>query len=201
MNDQIQIQKLCSFAQQYYYFVYRDYHNWGHAIQVADTAKMLTRFECDDIDAIQLAAYWHDAVYIPGAKKSANEICSAQLLQNGSKSFPEVSQKTVAAATYLIEHTSIEYHLSEDQFTSDLAILLDADLYNLSVPFHQFCSNQVLIIYENGGLLTRENCVKCAEFLKQFLTCREFIYHTDFMRQIREKLAKENIRKYIEMFL
>lgn len=54
MNDQIQIQKLCSFAQQHYCFVYRDYHNWGHAIQVADTAKMLTGFEYDDIDAIQL---------------------------------------------------------------------------------------------------------------------------------------------------
>lgn len=171
----------------------RPYHNWDHAINV------LNYVGWDASMSVQIAALWHDAIYIP--RGHVNEMASSNAL-----TYEWIQHKIpdhipiLHAANKLIEGTTVDNHLRRDALdpTSDLALLLDADLASLAAPYSVFVKNQANIIIENGGDPDKmESRVLCGNFLQAFLTCRPFIYHTDHFRDMFEPYAKENINKYI----
>ncbi len=170
----------------------RAYHNRQHADEVAFLCYHQTMNP-----ATILAALYHDAVYIPGS--SSNEKCSADALRYDAKTVLNncrvVGTSIVDRACDLIQQTTIKHHLSENLVTDrSLAILLDSDLQSLSLPYSKFLDKQYDILEENQlNIGFRGNCVKVAEFLKQFLECREHIYHTEYMRKILEDKARANI--------
>jgi len=174
----------------------RHYHNWNHACRVVSNCYTIKN-DTPSQELI-LAAWWHDAVYVPGAGSDANERCSAAALVNASKLFaePELTD-TIAQAAFLIQSTSVETHLTYQSLTGDLAILLDADLVALADPYDQFVQTQKRIIVENGGTFENDKA-KSAAFLQQFLTRRYFIYHTDYARGNWEVQARANITRYIK---
>lgn len=192
--NQKQFQSLCDSAEQWYNFSYRPYHNWTHAMSVVS---MLHKMP-DVSDEVILAAYWHDAIYIPSAGGDCNEQCSAGALMNEAKS-RGVMCETILRAANLIRYTSLEYHAHENQLTGTIAQLLDADLCSFSLPYESFVELQDSIIKENYGD-TKTDRKNVAKFLQIFLDCREYIYHTDFMREHCEELARANITKYIAEF-
>lgn len=193
---------LMSKAEEYYRHMEKSkfYHNYEHALFVVEMVKKLTT---SPSHALLLAAMYHDAVYIPKAGSDANERCSAALLENIYDKYRrlelrdhEVNENIINHATDLIRNTHVTNHLSSIRLEGDLAILLDADLSSLAVDYLSFRTNQNRIIIENYGIVERDN-QKSKEFLKQFLTCREFIYHTDKAREIFESQARKNIQQYI----
>lgn len=194
------IQDLCDAAKPWYDFnrENRQYHNWDHAVSVASSLPGW------GFSSVLLAAYWHDAVYVPGAQEGANENCSAAALIATSRNFPGVPHHDVMIASDLIRKTTISWHLAseenlvwcDERSFSSLSNLLDADLSSLAASYDVFLWNQRNIISENGGEWTPENIRKSADFLGQFLTRRKFIYHTERARKRWEVDAKANIIRY-----
>lgn len=174
----------------------RHYHNWGHANTVAINVYKITNHAPSE--ELVLAAWWHDAVYVPNAGSDANERCSSAALGLTARIYQDSHTKVIVdKAMTLIKYTSIDMHLLKTSLSSgtDIARLLDADLGSLAAPYDDFVYNQDSIIQENGGTLA-VNHKQSAAFLEKFLTCREFIYHTDYGREHWEKQARENIERY-----
>lgn len=187
--------RLIDIAQTYYKFNEQDrpYHNHQHALAVARDV-VLTADKEDD--ALILAAHWHDAVYIPGARGDANEQCSAAALLKAASKLDDAA--TVEKAAQLIRYTSVQYHLHTNVLAGDIACLLDADLSSLAAPYGTFIHNQKNIINEQGGTAYEHDKAQSSAFLSQFLRVREFIYHTEYGRLNWEKTARDNITRYIE---
>jgi predicted metal-dependent HD superfamily phosphohydrolase len=183
--------QLCLAARPWYLHngTVRLYHSWDHAQEVVASLPDGASPE------LTLAAYWHDAVYVPGAGSDANERCSAAALARCAIHEDSETQDIVEKAVQLILYTDVETHLNPNTITGDLAALLDADLRSLSLPYDTFIERQKNIITEAGGTY-EANHVDSAMFLQKFLEVREFIYHTQFGREIWEKDARRNIARY-----
>lgn len=186
-------------AERWYRFneFQRPYHNWEHANAV------VTALPHWAPDSVVLAAYWHDAVYVPGAKFNANEFASSAALAASSREYRDTKTRDIIEeAMGLIECTTIKWHLMTSNLELDIveaehrAMLLDADLSSLAAPYEQFLRNQKNILEENGLEWTIENAQKSSNFLLQFTTCRENIYHTEFARSKWERTARANITRY-----
>lgn len=181
----------------------RTYHNMDHAIAVHNALFKLGNPSM----AAQLAALYHDAVYVPGAATGANEQCSAAVLRLdwvllGKEQGTGISEGCITAAMLYIQNTSVDVHLSTDRVdsTSDLAMLLDADLSALAADWSVFEQNQAHIISENDGEPTNPSARKLsALFLSKLLTVRPDIYHTDAARQLWECPANSNIHKWMTL--
>jgi predicted metal-dependent HD superfamily phosphohydrolase len=176
------------------------YHTSVHANKVIEGLFYLTEPDASLI----LAAKWHDAIYIPGAGSDANERCSAAALEQSFKNrIPnptEMQTDVILKAKMLIQYTSIDYHFSRDEIRAGgLEYLLDADLWSLSADWDIFVKNQENIITENYGDREKDKNLS-ANFLKTFLTVREFIYHTEFARANWEQRARNNITKYAQLY-
>lgn len=202
MNESL-FNTLMSQAKKHYLHMEKSklYHTYQHALFVVEIVKKLTE---NPSHALMLAAMYHDAVYIPKAGSDANERCSAALLENVYAPYRsldmrsmEEDEKTIATAMDLICRTHVGIHLSPYRHEGELAILLDADLASLAVDHVSFRTNQNRIILENYGNVKLDS-QKSKDFLKQFLDCREFIYHTDKARGIFEEGARKNIQRYID---
>lgn len=189
---------------------HRKYHNTAHAMRV-----IRNLFEITTNPSVELiiAALWHDAIYIPGAGSfddPINEKASSaaliaqykidQIKQNKQIDLDSHSYKITKAAGELIEGTSIKNHLYNGRYViGELPLLLDADLGSLADEWDSFFETQKNIIQENyGDPSDRKNIAKCADFLSNFLTTREFIYHTEKGRELWEDKARENIKRLIE---
>jgi predicted metal-dependent HD superfamily phosphohydrolase len=185
-------------AIDYYSFngSYRFYHNWSHAYAVT---RALSVFGAPS-DALYLAAMWHDVVYIP--KSKINEKASADALAyEWQRHDIHGSLITLGEACNLIELTAVADHLRHDAIPSEsnLAKLLDCDLKSLGCGYDEFLQNQNHIIMENNGDTSNiEHHEMAGNFLKNFLTCRTHIYHTDYFRRNYETYARQNITRYIE---
>lgn len=180
----------------------RKYHDIAHALEVTSNVVLLS----DELKASTvLAALWHDAIYFPGAGSDANERCSAAALQNtydfgvklGTLEGGLGQALAVSEAATLIRSTSIEYHLSANRLDGELAILLDADLGALALPYDKFLAKQRAVIEENGGTFEKHKQQSSA-FLQQFLKVRPAIYHTDKARELWEDSARKNILRYLD---
>ena len=182
-----------------------EYHNWEHAKRVRKTVRIL--YQGPQLRSVELAADWHDAFYVPGSVSGFNEKASSDLL-NGAYSkirdrlSPKKQKKMneiVMEASSLVCATSTDMHLYKETVVLDtLAALLDADLCALSDNFDDFCTTQSNILIENNASpFDIENLQKSSEFLFQFLSVREYIYHTLAARERFEVAAKENIDRYI----
>jgi predicted metal-dependent HD superfamily phosphohydrolase len=197
MNCEYEIANLLPLAEVRYQVDsnIRFYHNLNHAIAVMDA---VLEIEPNASTKLQVAALYHDAVYIPGAKGDANEWCSAAALAiDWREGHLEVEDVTLPAAQELIIKTSIPHHLTPWRVRGDHAVLLDADLRSLSADWGQFLATQSSIIKENGSKVSVEALRKCGEFLLQFLKAREFIYHTEYARTHWEATARNNIHRLI----
>ena len=191
------IHQLSQAAKPWYLFngENRHYHNWDHANWVALTCYEITEHMASD--ELILAAWWHDAVHVPHAGSDANERCSAAALLQAGRGCSKEDFVVVDKAAQLILYTCVEIHLNERRIVGDLAVLLDADLSSLADPCDKFLETQQNIIKEMNGTWP-ESQPESEAFLKNFLECREFIYHTDYGREHWEAAARANIERYLK---
>jgi predicted metal-dependent HD superfamily phosphohydrolase len=100
---------------------HRAYHTLAHVRHVLDVVTFLRRREpVDDALAVQLAAWFHDAVYQPGA--ADNEARSAELATRALRGW-EVALERAAHVADLVLATRA--HVATDP---DGSVLVDADL-------------------------------------------------------------------------
>lgn len=183
-------------AAHWYKTPKRHYHTAAHANAVAQRVLNLGHNESE----LLLAARWHDAVYVPGAPEGVNEQASAAALAHTAKVQKlDTSQLAIVAqACALILQTRMSMHLTSLQVTEPLtATLLDADLASLAADYSGFAAHQRHIIWEQTGVKpTAESMAAASAWLTSFLSCRDFIFHTDTGRSIMETLSRDNIARF-----
>ena len=106
---------------------HRRYHTLQHLTEVLDMVDELSA-EADDLAAVRLAAWFHDAVYASGPGHAqdtvSNEEASARLAELVLTSLGEPTTR-VAEVARLVRLT--EYHTTQDG-DRNAAVLFDADL-------------------------------------------------------------------------
>jgi predicted metal-dependent HD superfamily phosphohydrolase len=112
---------------------HRHYHNLDHLTAVLDIADAHARF-ADDITAVRLALFTHDAIYDPRAadNEEASALLSAQLLARCSVPAP-----TIAEIQRLVRLTAGHAVSPED---GNGALLADADLAVLARPWPAYAA-------------------------------------------------------------
>lgn len=166
----------------------RKYHNHTHCVHVASVCiDICKKLNFKDIYSyIEIAALWHDVVYIPG--RTDNEELSAQALL--------ALHPHLRFSADLIRNTTITHHLSETITWENLpsvCVLLDADLDSLAFSWKRFVEVQCAILAESN----QTDLSKSARFLKQFLN-KQRIYRCP-ESEAKEFIARANITKFVEL--
>lgn len=205
----------------------RHYHNLQHAVKVMNAVGDLMG-EKTTVAAI-LAALWHDAIYLTGAKNDANEHASIAAMRINMKrlftlayapSQGEVDSDTsiIAEITYetilleveeAIKATIISNHLRADN-TETLGIgayLVDADLSSLADPYEEFVQHQINIYLESQLIsdVTKTPGIEVlgntVDFLNKLTQARPSIYQTVEGAERYEALARKNIDQLTSDYL
>jgi predicted metal-dependent HD superfamily phosphohydrolase len=104
---------------------HRRYHGLSHLVWVVRHIHELMEHEpVDDIDAVVVAAFFHDAVYDPSSND--NEAASARL---ATRRLTELGWPTrrIEHITWMIRATA-DHTIADAEHDTDTAVLLDADL-------------------------------------------------------------------------
>lgn len=97
--------------------------------------------------------------------------------------------------------TAINKHFSGHRIHGDLCILLDADIASMSADYPKFVGAQQRIAHEQlGRPATKADLVHSAAWLDKFRNRRFCIYHTEAGRKLHERLAQENIEKFVNTY-
>jgi predicted metal-dependent HD superfamily phosphohydrolase len=165
---------------------FRQYHNLRH---ILDCLRL-----CDEIapllvdrDAVELALWFHDAVYDRGS--STNELRSAELFLSFS-----------AGASFMFRHRVCDHILATRHSTPvrdpDRRFLVDIDLSGFGAPWDEFMRN---------GALLREECRDQDDVRYHFgqvaflsrLQERRHFFSTDYFRARYETTARDNLRRVL----
>ena len=164
----------------------RYYHNGDHVRQVLDAVEWLAPY-AEEVAPVKVAAWFHDAVYEPGA--DGNEARSAHYMREQLErlSIPPAVVEEVARLILLTEGHEAEAGDGNGR------VLLDADLAILGAA---------PAVYERYARAIRREFAHVpeeayrrgrADVLRRFLQ-RETLYHTPPMQQEREAMARRNLR-------
>lgn len=202
MTKKEAVDLLISKAQKWYKAGYRPYHNFHHAMDVY----MHVKKAAPDNIAMQLAALYHDAVYIVGRKD--NEELSAHALHNDYYSYLhnkcnniDMGECAFDRACDYITSTKITDHLTTElvasRYIPDTNILLDADLSSLGYHYDVFTYNQFNILQENHLDITNKMHIqKQVEFLNKLSGSRDNIFRTKEYIHKYEQQARDNINRF-----
>lgn len=166
---------------------HRHYHTLDH-IQHCLSEFDRASTEMEDPDAVELALWFHDAIYHPGAKD--NEQRSAELFEGCFAGDAEPDfRRRVRDLILITAHRESPRHLDE-------RFIVDIDLSGFGRSWDE-C--------EWDGRRIRAECADLADvdyypaqlrFLRS-LRDRPTFFFTDFFRQRHERVAGENLRRII----
>jgi predicted metal-dependent HD superfamily phosphohydrolase len=171
---------------------HRHYHTLEH---LAEMFRVLGRLSasCADPRAVQLAVWFHDAVYDPRA--SDNEERSAELVAEwlGSLGLPA---EVLARVAVLVRATA---HLTDPAGSpdQDTQVLLDADLAILGASEERYRRYAADIRKEYAFVPEAEYRVARAVVLEWFLA-RPNLYHHALMAAEGEEAARRNLQSEVE---
>lgn len=166
----------------------RFYHNARHIRQVLnrinELAEGLEGVTDYDLDVVRFAAFYHDAVYVPGFKQ--NEFLSACMAESHLLAMGNTSINLVDRVHHIIMAT-------KDHKPQDLAsaILTDADLYGLGT--NDYWHNGYLVAQEFSNIDAQDFSKGRIAFLEGFLT-RDRIFYIPGQDDV-EALARENMQE------
>jgi len=141
---------------------------------------------------VELALWFHDAIYDPRAKQGDNEEQSQQFMRSLLK--PYVSAKELAQVGFMIEMTG--EHFTPHQLSADTNLLLDLDLCNFAWDHKNYTASAQAIELEfsfHGKDAVRQGRRK---FLVE-LNDKENIYRSKFIHNKFEARARANIQRTI----
>jgi predicted metal-dependent HD superfamily phosphohydrolase len=169
---------------------HRYYHNLEHLSEMFRVAGRLSDF-AGDRSAIQLAIWFHDAVYDPKAKdnEERSAALAIELLQPLG-----VLESVLDHVKAMILETA---HVDSDKVDADTAVLLDADLAILSAEERRYARYAADIRQEYAWVEERAYRDGRSRVLEGFLA-RSRICRTERMHRTADVAARENMRKEIE---
>lgn len=185
-------------AKQLYSVGRRGYHRFEHALDVLERVKMVEEeIGFLNYEAVQLAALFHDAVYVAGAKdneqKSVNELNSFFMSGAGG---PDVMMddflNIVARAASLIMDTA--EHMNPDYTENwDSMLFMDCDVLGFAENWEQFQKQNEDIKYEYGDDV---NLMMYAQGRIKFLTALfdKGVFRSPYFIKRYEERALLNIK-------
>ena len=169
----------------------RRYHTLTHLTAVLDHVDALAE-HADDPDAVRLAAWFHDAVYLPD--RSENEERSARLAE---RALPEagVSAERTAEVARLVRLTVTHDPADDDR---DGQVLCDADLAVLAAPPSSYAAYTAAVREEYHFVPNDAFRAGRADVLRQLLDLPS-LFRTPYGREKWEATARYNLTSELEM--
>ncbi|MFF0202463.1 hypothetical protein [Streptomyces sp. NPDC005017] len=169
----------------------RHYHTLAHLAAVLDHVDTLERY-ATDADTVRLAAWFHDAVYLPD--RSENEERSARLaeLALAEAGVPEERTAEVARLVRL----TVTHDPGEDDF--DGQVLCDADLAVLAAPPSAYAAYTAAVREEYHFVPNDAFRAGRSEILRQLLGLPR-LFRTPYGERHWEATARYNLRAELEM--
>lgn len=165
----------------------RAYHRLSHVRHVLEVVDALRAEEpIDDPVAVQLAAWFHDAVYEPGADD--NEARSAALATEVLAGWGIAHDRSAHVAA-LVRATAHHPVVGVD---ADTAVLVDADLAILAADPDTYDVYRRAVRVEHGHLDDASWRAGRSAFLRDMLA-RPALYATASMRARAEPVARRNL--------
>ncbi|MFD6189344.1 hypothetical protein [Streptomyces sp. NPDC060275] len=169
----------------------RRYHTLAHLTAVLDHVDVLAE-HADDVDAVRLAAWFHDAVYQPD--RSENEERSARLAERALPEAGVPAEKTAEVAR-LVRLTVTHAPADDDR---DGQVLCDADLAILASPPSAYAAYTAAVREEYHFVPNEAFREGRAAILRQLLDLPS-LFHTPYGRREWEATARHNLTGELEM--
>jgi predicted metal-dependent HD superfamily phosphohydrolase len=171
---------------------HRAYHNLTHirnCLEEFEKARHLAAVP----DSIEMAIWFHDAVYNPRAKD--NEERSAELALSVAR-----EAKLPAAFSQRVADLILATRHAAPPPDPDAALLVDVDLSILGQPSERFDDYERQIRQEYDWVEAAAFAAGRGAILKSFLE-RAAIFSTPFFRDKYERQARENLKRSIESWI
>ncbi len=177
----LELERLYALPDRHYHTMY----HVAHCLGLLDANLALAA----DPDELELAIWFHDAVYVPGAPD--NEARSAELLEAMAEG--SIESARLASVQALILAT---VHPS-DSIVADGPLIADLDLWSLGRPRAAFLRDSVHVRRELGHLTLADYWAGHRAFLEALLA-RPAIYRSAAFDGEHEAAARANIAAYID---
>jgi predicted metal-dependent HD superfamily phosphohydrolase len=164
---------------------HRAYHDLAHLDEVLTRVDLLAD-ESDDVDAVQLAAWFHDAVYDP--KAADNEERSAWLATTVLHRL-QVPEPTVAQVARLVRVTATHEPADGDR---DAAVLCDADLAILAATPARY-STYVDGVRREYAHVDDASFARGRAAVLRDLVAHDTLFRTAYGREHWESAARANV--------
>lgn len=167
----------------------RRYHTLDHVAHCLRQAE-LAAAALPDADAIRLAIWFHDVVYLPSA--ADNEARSAGLFRELAR--PVLPGALVDDVARLILAT----RYGEPVRREDEAWMVDIDYSSFGLPWEEFLRDSRAVRDERTDLDDAAYSAQHARFLESLLA-RDRLYRTGLFHDRYEASARDNIARYLGM--
>ncbi len=172
----------------HYHEPHRHYHrpeHIAHCLRQFDAA----RSGMEQPDAVELALWYHDAVYHCGADDNESKSAEFFIAHAGS----QFTAPVLETVYDLILATS---HDQKRPATLDQGFVVDIDLSSFGLPWEHFLSDSKAVRAESSHLSDAEFYPGQSRFFEMLLD-REHFCFTEFFRQRHEHQARENLQRYL----
>ncbi|MFJ5915535.1 hypothetical protein ACIQFW_07015 [Streptomyces ardesiacus] len=169
----------------------RRYHTLAHLAAVLDHVDALAE-HAEDADVVRLAAWFHDAVYLPD--RSENEERSARLAERALPEAGVAAEKTAEVAR-LVRLTVTHAPAGDDR---DGQVLCDADLAVLAAPPSAYAAYTAAVRAEYHFVPSDAFRRGRSAILRQLLGL-DALFHTPHGRREWEATARRNLAGELEM--
>jgi predicted metal-dependent HD superfamily phosphohydrolase len=170
----------------------RHYHNWRHILDCL-RAFGPERSRCHDPLAVEMAIWFHDAVYDP--RRHDNEYESARLARRSGRALG-LSEAFLGEVEKLIlqtDHSRGPVLPSSKAAADDAGLLRDIDLAVLGARRRRYAGYEAAIRREYAYLSEGEYRAGRVRFIEGLLA-RPFLYETQRFRRRCERRARRNLR-------
>ncbi|MFS4091273.1 hypothetical protein [Streptomyces sp. AF1A] len=169
----------------------RHYHTLTHLTAVLDHVDALEKYAADP-DVVRLAAWFHDAVYLPD--RSENEERSARLAE---RALPEagVPDAKTAEVARLVRLTVTHAPAADDP---DGQVLCDADLAILAAPPSAYATYTTQVREEYHFVPNEAFREGRSTILRQLLALPR-LFHTPYGQEHWEATARYNLSSELEL--
>jgi predicted metal-dependent HD superfamily phosphohydrolase len=166
---------------------YRHFHNLGH---IGDCVRWLDEVAplLDDADAVELALWFHDAVYEVGS--ATNERRSAEMFLGLSATAGFAFRHRVCSLIMATRHARRVHG-------NDRCFMVDIDLSGFGAPWEEFMASGARLRAESSGLSDAQYHGGQTLFLQR-LKRRPHVFATDYFRNRYERTAQDNLRRLLD---
>ncbi|MEV0640220.1 hypothetical protein AB0I77_35860 [Streptomyces sp. NPDC050619] len=171
----------------------RRYHTLAHLTAVLDHIDVLEQHAADP-DVVRLAAWFHDAVYLPD--RSENEERSARLAERALPEAGVPAAKTAEVARLV--RLTVTHDPADDD--PDGQVLCDADLAILAAPPSAYAAYTAAVREEYGFVPNDAFRMGRATVLRQLLALPR-LFRTPYGESKWEATARYNLSSELEMLM